>query len=50
VGKLLIINDMAVMESGLEYAIIFSTGCARTKSSIKVLKEYGIPYLLVESA
>jgi hypothetical protein len=49
-GKPPVINDMAVIESGLEYAIVFSTGCARTKSSIKVLKEYGIPYLLIESS
>lgn len=49
-GKPPVINDMAVIESGLEYALVFSTGCVRTKSSIKVLKEYGIPYLLIESA
>jgi hypothetical protein len=49
-GKSPIINDMAVVESGLEYAIIFSTGCSRTKSSIKVLNEYGIPFLLIENA
>jgi hypothetical protein len=49
-GQSPIINDMAVVESGLEYSIVFSTGCARTKSSMKVLKEYGIPYRLIENA
>jgi hypothetical protein len=45
-----ILNDMAVVESGLDYSIVFSSGCNRTKSMIKVLKEYKIPYRMIESA
>lgn len=48
-GKSQIINDMNVVESGLEYSLVFSTGCNRTKSILKILKEYSIPYLLIES-
>jgi hypothetical protein len=49
-GKTPVVNDMAVMDSGIEYAIVFSTGCNRTKSFIKILKEYDIPTRIVESA
>jgi len=49
-GKAPVVNDMAVMDSGLEYAIVFSTGCNRTKSCIKILKEYDIPVRIIESA
>jgi hypothetical protein len=49
-GKAPVVNDMAVMDSSIEYAIVFSDGCNRTKSCIKILKEYGIPTKIIENA
>ena len=45
-----VFKDMAVMESGLDFAIIFSTGCKRTGACKRILKEYAIPYQIVEKA
>lgn len=45
-----VVKDMSIIESGIDYALIFSTGCKRTYSCQKLLKEYNIPYKLVESA
>jgi hypothetical protein len=44
-----VVKDMHVIESGLEFALVFSTGCKRTVSCQKLLKEYEIPYRLIEN-
>lgn len=44
------ISDVKMIESGLDFAIIFSTGDKRTYSSKKLLEAYGIPYRFIESA
>lgn len=49
-GKAPVVNDLNVIESGIEFALVFSNGCNRTKSCGKLLKEYGIPYRIIESA
>ena len=49
-GDSQIVRDMGVMESGLDFALIFSTGCKRTGACKKILKEYQIPHELIESA
>ena len=45
-----IIKDIEVVESGLDYALIFSTGDKRSGACQRVLKEYNIPFKLEESA
>jgi hypothetical protein len=45
-----IMKDMGVIESGLDYALVFSTECKRTKACQRVLKEYNIPFKIIESA
>jgi len=49
-GKSQIVNDMGVVESGIDFALIFSDGCSRTKSIARILKEYSVPYRIIESA
>jgi hypothetical protein len=44
------ISDVAMIEAGLDFAIVFSTGDRRTYSSKKLLEAYEVPYRLVESA
>lgn len=43
-------RDIAVIESGIDFALIFSTGCKRTLACQRILKEYNIPFRVVESA
>jgi hypothetical protein len=43
-----IIKDMSVIDSDLQYALLFSTGDKRTISFKKILKEYGIPFRIIE--
>ena len=45
-----VLKDMAIIESGVEFALIFSTGCRRTLACKKILQEYNIPFRIVESA
>jgi hypothetical protein len=45
-----VMKDVGAIESGLEFAIVFSTKCKRTLSCQRVLKEYQVPYRVVESA
>jgi hypothetical protein len=49
-NKTSIVNDLDIIESGLDFALIFSDGCKRTLSCLKLLKEYNIPYRVIESA
>ena len=42
------LTDMAIIESGISEAIIFTTGCRRTRSVDKILEEYGIPTTIVK--
>jgi hypothetical protein len=49
-GKAQVINDLDIIESGIEFALIFSDGCKRTLACSKLLKEYNIPYRIIESA
>lgn len=42
--------DVDMIESGLDFAIVFSTGDKRTYSSKKLLEAYGVPYRIVENA
>ena len=39
-----IIKDMNVIESGLDFALVFTTGCKRTIACEKILKEYNVPF------
>lgn len=45
-----IVRDMNVVESGLDFAIVFSTKCKRIGACQRVLKEYNIPFRVIESA
>jgi len=45
-GKL---NDHAIIESGVDYAIIFNTKDKRTYGCKSLLDAYGIPYTMVEA-
>jgi hypothetical protein len=45
-----IAKDIGIMESGLDFALIFSTGCKRTKSCERALKEFNVAYKLIENA
>ena len=45
-----VIKDVKIIESGIEYALIFSTGDKRTDACQRLLKEYNIPFQLAESA
>lgn len=49
-GNAPVVNDMNIVESGIDFALIFSTGCKRTTAFQRVLKEYNVPFRLVESA
>jgi hypothetical protein len=42
--------DVKIIESGIEYALLFSTKDKRTASSKEILKVYGIPYRVIEGA
>lgn len=45
-----VMKDMTIVESELEFALIFSTGCKRTLACQKILKEYNVPFRVIESA
>jgi hypothetical protein len=49
-GENQILKDMNIIESGLDFALIFSTGCKRTIACKRIVKEYNIPFQMVESA
>ena len=49
-GDTQIIKDVDVIESGIQFALIFSTGCRRTAACQRVLKEYEVPFRVIESA
>lgn len=44
------ISDVNIIESGLDFAMVFSTNDRRTHSSKKLLDAYGIPYRIIENA
>lgn len=44
-GKL---NDHTIIESGIEYALIFSTKDKRSYGCKSLLEAYNVPYLLIE--
>jgi hypothetical protein len=44
------IADLKIIESGIDFALIFSTKDKRTYSAKKLLEAYGIPYRIIESA
>lgn len=43
-------NYIKVIESEIEYALIFSTRDNATRTIVKILKEYNIPHGIIESA
>lgn len=45
-----VVKDLGVIESGLDFGLIFTTGCKRTRSCERLLKEYQVPYRITESA
>lgn len=45
-----VVKDMKVVESMVEFALIFSTGDKRSSSCKRLLKEYSIPFKIIESA
>ena len=45
-----VVKDIGVIESTLDYALVFSTGDKRIISCQRLLKEYQIPFKLTESA
>ena len=45
-----VVKDLGVIESIIDYALVFSTGDKRTASCQRLLKEYDIPFKLIESA
>jgi len=45
-----VVKDMEVVESGLDYALIFTTGDKRSGACQRILKEYNIPFNVIESA
>lgn len=45
-----IMKDVNIIESEIDFAIVFSTGCKRTLACQRVLKEYSIPFRVIESA
>jgi hypothetical protein len=47
-GKDAVLNDYKLMEQGVNAAIVFSNGCKRTRTSIKLLAELGIPAAIYE--
>ena len=49
-GKAQVVNDLDIIESGIDFALIFSDGCKRTLACSRLLKEYNIPYRIIESA
>lgn len=42
------INNINIVESGIEFALIFSTGDRKTYSCKKILEAYDIPFRLIE--
>jgi DNA modification methylase len=42
------LNDLHLMENGADAAIVFSTKDRRTRTSIKLLEEFGIPAAIYE--
>jgi hypothetical protein len=44
------IADLKIIESGIDFALIFSTKDKRTYSAKKLLEAYEIPYRIIESA
>jgi hypothetical protein len=44
------ITDVKIVESGIDFALVFSTGDGRTYRSKKLLEAYEIPFRLIESA
>lgn len=47
-GKDAVLNDYKLMEQGVDAAIVFSSGCKRTRTSIKLLNELGVPAAIYE--
>jgi len=47
-GKDAVLNDYKLMEQGVDAAIVFSSGCKRTRTGIKLLQELGIPAAIYE--
>ena len=44
------LQDVHIIESGIDYAIVFSTGDRRTISAKKLLEAYQVPFMMVEKA
>jgi hypothetical protein len=44
------LQDIDIIESGIDYAIVFTTGDKRTLSAKKLLEAYGIPFRIVQEA
>lgn len=44
-----VVKDLSVIESGIDFALIFSSGCKRTISCEKLLKAYQVPFRLVKN-
>jgi hypothetical protein len=42
------LSDIKIIESGIDYALVFSTGDARAYKAKKVLEAYEIPFRLIE--
>lgn len=49
-GGIQVSKDFEIIESIPDYALIFSTGCKRTAGNAKLLKEYSVPFRIIESA
>lgn len=45
-----ILRDMEVVESELDFALVFSTECRRTVACQRILKEYNVPFRLIKNA
>ena len=44
-----IMKDINTIESGIDYALVFSTGCKRSGACQRLLKEYNIPHRTIEN-
>ena len=41
-------TNVKIIESNIDYALVFSTGCKKTKSCIQILDAYNIPFRVYE--
>ena len=44
------LTDVSIIESGIEFALVFSTKDKRTSACKKILEAYEIPFRIMESA